>query len=436
MRFLRKAALGSTANLASVLLVQAASVIFSRELGPAGLGRYRLWVGAATIVSTILMMGIGTANIYFLNHLKVSKALILANSLKIFLVLGPLGAGIVLALIRSSPGYFGRAPSPVVALFAVGAGLGICQTFFRQILVAELEIGKVVGIELLQAGASLVCAGFLGFLGYLTVSSALMLTMLNSGLAVALLLFFLRGFRGMSFPFDWGLFGRTLRYGLELSLSQTMYLLSAEFSLIVLRFYGNFDVVGLYSRAAAISGLIILIPNYIGPFLMSQWSTVSGERRARQVEAAARVCLVFGASLTLAVALAGRDIIWLLYGREYLGAQAALVLLAPSAGALSLFVIFSNLLNGAGHATANIRVSIGMFCVLASSSLLLVPRFGIRGAALGALCASGFAAVAGCLCAQKLCKVSAARCLLVCKADWSHMYGALIGFIPGKRETA
>ncbi len=436
MRFIRKAALGSAANLACVFVVQAASIILARELGPAGFGRYRLWVGAATIVSTILMMGIGTANIYLLNHLKISKALVFANSFKAFMVLGPLCASLVLALVWSNPGYFGRAPWFAAALFAAGAGLGICMTFFRQLLVAELEISKVISVELLQAGTLLSFAAILSCLGYLTVSTALILTMLNSGLAVIVLLYFFRGSRGVFCPFDRRLFGLTLKYGLKLSLSHTIYLLSAEFSLIVLRFYRGFDEVGLYSRAAAICGLIMLIPNYICPFLMSQWSAVSGEKRARQVEAAVRVWLVFGTTVALAVALGGRDIIRLLYGSRYLGAQAALALLAPSAAALSLFLIFSNLLNGAGHASVNIWVSTGMFAVLTTSSLLLIPRFGIRGAALGALCASAFGAAAAWLCAISLCSVSAADCLRVCKADWEDMYGALIGLIPGKRNKA
>ena len=93
-------------------------------------------------------------------------------------------------------------------------------------------------------------------------------------------------------------------------------------------------------------------------------------------------------------------------------------------------MIFSNLLNGAGHPSANIWIS--TCSVLASSSLLLIPRYGIGGAALGALCGSGFAALSGFLCAGRFCGVSAANCLLPCKADWVFLYNAVANLIPGR----
>ncbi len=124
MHFLKKAALASAGNIICIFLGQTSNVILSRVLGPAGIGKYRLWISAATIVSTIMVMGIGTANIYFLNNLKVPKVRVVNNAFKLLMVLGPLTAAIVGAVITLNPGYFGQASGLVILLFSSGAGFG------------------------------------------------------------------------------------------------------------------------------------------------------------------------------------------------------------------------------------------------------------------------------------------------------------------------
>jgi len=167
---------------------------------------------------------------------------------------------------------------------------------------------------------------------------------------------------------------------------------------------------------------------------MSQWSSVTGDQRARQVEAAVRILVAYGISVSFVIIVSGRYIIWLLYGKEFIGAQEALVLLAPSAAVLSLFIVFGNLLNGAGRASTSIWISIGTFAVLAGSSLTLIPRFGIRGAALGALCGNTFAATASCICAWKFCDVSIMNCLIPSKTDWFKLYNVVVSYIPRRKS--
>lgn len=435
MQFLRKAALASAGNIICVFLIQTGNIVLSRILGPAGIGQYRLWITAATITSTIVVMGIGTANIYVLNNLQAPKTHVVTNSFKLFLILGPLTAAAVLAAIRLFPGYFGEAPWPVIVAFSSGAGCAIGVILFRQILVAQFEVRKIVGIDLLQYALLLAGCVALACTGHLTVSSALALTLMGAGAALLCLFVFLNESIDIKCAFDWPLFGNTLKYGIKLSLAHAIFLLSAEFSYIILGYlkYGQFAPLGLYSRAATITGLILLIPSNISPLLMSQWSSVTGDQRARQVEAAVRILLAYGIAVCFVIIVSGRYIIWLLYGKEFIGAQEALVLLAPSAAALSLFIVFGNLLNGAGRAFASIWISIGTFVVLSGSSLALIPSFGIRGAALGALCGNGFAAIASWICAWKFCDVSVMNCLTPSKTDWFNMYSALASFMPGRK---
>jgi O-antigen/teichoic acid export membrane protein len=167
---------------------------------------------------------------------------------------------------------------------------------------------------------------------------------------------------------------------------------------------------------------------------MAQWSTESGEQRSKQVEAAIRILMTFGVAICIIIVFVGRYIIWLLYGIEFIGAQEALVLLAPSAGTLSVFIVLSNLLNAAGRAFANIWISAGTFFIIAGTSLIFIPLFGIRGAALGALCGNSFAAVAGCVCASKYCGVDIRSCLIPNKADWSKLYVAMVSLFSFQKN--
>jgi len=272
------------------------------------------------------------------------------------------------------------------------------------------------------AGGSL-----LAIFGQLTPETGLVIMTLACLGHLTLVVIFLRRHIDLSLSFDWRLFGRMLSYGIKLASANILYLLSLEMSVMLLRYLKpeQFYYIGLYSRAVAVSGLVMMVPRMFGPLLFAKWSSVIGEARARQAELVLRSSMAYAIPAAIAIMLLGKYVILILYGAEFVPAADALRILAPAIVFVTIFGTCSNLLAGDGRATITVYILAGTVIIIFIVTCLLVPMLGIRGAALGALCGNGFMAIASFAVCRKLYRLKLLRCLLLRKSDLTYIRQAL-----------
>jgi O-antigen/teichoic acid export membrane protein len=425
--FLKKGILVSGGQILGIALGMLAGILYRRSLGPDGMGQIDVFRSTGVIAGTLAVLGLGNASIYFLNNRKVPLEEVASNGLKVGMVMGGLLTVGLLAVFVANPGYFGQIAIPAVAVFTLGAGVQVGTNMLRPLLVAQLAAKRMVSVDLLNPVVLL--AGGLVLLVGRSLNPAMVLVVQGLGFfgAFVLCLAYMRGNLSLRRRFNWRLLLDLFVYGLKLAAANVLLVLAYHVTVILLRYLrrDQFADVGLYSAAVTISSLITLVPMGLGPLLYAKWSDTTGEARTRQAEMAARMSCTYGIFAAVFVAVFGKQVIWLMYGQEFLRASEALDILAPAVVLLSLFNVCNNLLAGDGRAMVTACILAGTVAIIATVTYLAVPALGIQGAALGAFCGNAFTAAASFAVCHKFYRLNPLRCLLLKKSDLVYIRQAI-----------
>jgi O-antigen/teichoic acid export membrane protein len=427
MSLLRKGILVSGGQVFGIALNMLAGILFSRTLGPDGMGQVDLFRSTANIVGVVFAMGLGPASIYLLNNRKVPLVAIVTNSVKVSVVLGAVLAAALAVTILRVPEYFGVVSAAVAIVFSVGVGAVLMTNLVRPVLVAQLDARRMVAVDLAAPTIILLAGTVLWLVGCLEPGIVLAVGALGCIAAAAMVVTFLRREVHLARPFDWGLLGQGLVYGLKLAAANVLYVLSYNVTVLLLRYLTpeRFDDVALYARAVAVCGLVTLVPTAIGPLLYAKWSGMTGQARTDQAEMALRLNVAYGATSMVGVLLLGKYIIWILYGAAFIPAEVTLEFLAPALFFIPIFGVCNNMLVSDGRVMISVCLMAGTLALVTAVTYLAVPALGIRGAALGALCGNAFTAVAAMAACASLYGMNPLRCFLLRRLDVAYVIQSL-----------
>lgn len=146
--------------------------------------------------------------------------------------------------------------------------------------------------------------------------------------------------------------------------------------------------VGLYSAGSTIAHLWIFVPNaYVNSWkskILGKWGEKSNEAKIELKRLTRKVMFLCGA-FAICVSIAGKLIIYILYGNDYLGSYPIMIILTWA----SVFAIYGTLgtiwILGEGvNKYSSIRTAIGAI-INVVLDFIAIPRFGMCGAAWATL---------------------------------------------------
>lgn len=419
MSIVRPAAHAFGGQVLSVVVTLATGILFSRVMGPDGVGRFDVFRVALTIVVTVAALGIGSAAIYVINHLGRSVSEVVTNSLRLGVWLGLGLALAVVAAVRFLPQYFGETPLALAIVYALSNAASLIVALLSPALVAQFRIGWANLVALAGVGAPLIGGAIAAPLGALDPPLAIYLLAVGQFAALGLLLAAFRREIRLRLPHDRRLLRTLLAQGVKLAAASLLYMLSLNSGVILLKVMRGEDFldVGLYSRAMTIAGLVTLVPRGIGPLLYSKWSGAGGPERVAQVELVARLNTAYALVCTVGLWVFGEFAITLLFGTAFARAQDALVLIAPALGCFVVYDVFNNLLAAAGRAGVTAAILAASLAIVLGVSATLIPEWGIRGAALGTLAGNAFMALSSMIACGRMFGVRAWNCLVPTARD-------------------
>ncbi len=134
------------------------------------------------------------------------------------------------------------------------------------------------------------------------------------------------------------------------------------------------------------------------PSISKSSQNSSVEKTAKLITQSLRYVLIILLPVTAAISASSMFLIKLLYSAKYSPASQTLTILIWSYAALTIFAILANILNGSGSPYKSLLSGACGLLVSILMCLILIPRFGINGAAistgLGALSAATVAGIA------------------------------------------
>jgi O-antigen/teichoic acid export membrane protein len=182
------------------------------------------------------------------------------------------------------------------------------------------------------------------------------------------------------------------------NLNATLNAASRQFAVVLVGLLTGAAAAGNYRLAYQLSQSLVRLADLFARGVFPEVTRAHAGARPGELRTlmrqSARLAVAVGLATCLLVPLLGRPAIHLIAGEAYLGAYPILVLLGLAAGLDIMAVGFEPVLLGTGHAARALRIRVLAAAVLFGSVLLLMPAYGVIGAGLASLIASGVALAA------------------------------------------
>lgn len=358
------------------------TILVARTLGPAGKGLFSLTATVAATVTILTHLSLSTGATHLAGRFPHLRPALAGNSLALAIGWG----GIVTAIFALC--LTGSWPQHLAALDARLWGMALAAVI--PLLLLEYGNGLVLGMDqiklfsytnlaretlLLLALAGLAFAGVMS--AYTTAA-----VWVTSALVAGIFLFISTIRRLDSPPFvSIPTLKSTLRLSLQTHTANLFGSLKLRADPIMLGLFMQATDVGYYSIATAMVMSLWYLPAAVAQVLLPLVSGRGDIEGNRLTPLITRVS--FGAVAVLAVimALTSKWVIVLLIGEKFLPAVQPLLILLPGTTIFSLAKILSSDLMGRGLPKYGMMISMIAFLVNILAGILLIPKFGMAGAA-------------------------------------------------------
>lgn len=356
-----------------------AGIIVARALGPAGQGYVAYILIIFNILGSFGSFGINSAVAYFQKKSRFDRTTIYSSNINILGLFSVLLMIMVLLLWRSEwvlPGYD--------LWYILGGIILMISTIFtmhhQAWLTGDEKIIENNKIGLIVFTLRSLCIFVFWIFGILTPLSFFYLNVLGMLLWLILIHVSIKEkyLALISIP----VVKAELKYGAFGWWSALFAFLQLRIDQIMIRHYWDVSHLGVYTIAVTIAELLFLLPASITGALIGRLYNLSPDDDGSRLTAQT-VRLSFYTCLVLAiVGVFGSFLIPFVYGSAYAGATSAMLILLPGILFACVPKIASPWFYAQGKPQVHLYITFVAFAVNLVANFLLIPRFGISGAAL------------------------------------------------------
>jgi len=376
--------------------------IFAKLLGPAGKGDYYLLVLPPQTIMVLIQFGLPQALGFYAARGKtsgiVAKALVLITALS----LAAFTAAVALLPVLRETFLRGLEPTEIIlALSAIPVLL--TATFMTSIVIARQAIRWYAAVHISTTlAATFLLLLIVGVLGFGVMGAVAAFLIYSSFAAIGYLAGAIRV--SAATPEPGRLRYRELfRFGLPLYPGSITMFFSYRIDVFILAalLADPSAPLGYYSVAVTLAELVFWVPSSVSKIFFPRVAGSSREDADHQVPAVSRVTLLLTALVALVLAPGATLLLWLLLP-AFLPSLAPLYVLLPGVVALSITRVVSGYVSGLGLTGTTSLVNIGAFVLNIAANFLLIPQFGIVGAAFASLVSYSASSIAITLIAARL----------------------------------
>lgn len=378
----------------TLVLYFVASTVMTRMLGDVGRGEYALITNHSALLSMLMSFNISFGITYFASrtpddHARIiatASTVLLFNILVVPLVLLLTSLITPLTLVMMP---VGRLHWPFWGYIYVNVVLSMVNTSVASLLLAAKRFNVLNWMSLFNAGLS--AAGMVAIYlfpgdgqGTDRFPDVLLVSTVTMALVSAVwCVLYMVHVNVAPWPsLEWATIRPILRFSLVSHLSNLINLINYRFDVWVVGHYSGEAQLGLYAVAVGIGQLLFNVPEpfsrVMQPFLFGQ---VRQEMLSR-FKAVARVNFSVLLLLALFLALSGGWVIPWLFGSEFAPSVGPLCLLLPGIVLSGAAKLLAQLVIQGGRQRFNLIAAASAAVVTIVLDLVLIPRWGIHGAAI------------------------------------------------------
>ena len=374
------------------------TVVLARLLGPSGFGSYSYGIALATLLTVIVQLGLPTLAVREASRYLTLERLadlrgLLTRSTKIVLAASVLAVGIaalIVSLVANgadvasrSTLYLALALIPCIAMNNVGGAA--LRALGRPVQGQLAEQLLRPGLMLVFLVASLLIVGSQSPAPGQVMALHVLAALISMVVGVTLLLRSLpAGIHTVQADYsDWPKWRSSL---FALSLLAGLQVLNSQTDILMLGIFVDAGDVGIYRVAHQGASLVNIILFATGlvvePTIAKLYANNEKARLQAVMRFTGRAAFALSFLATLVVVLFGEPLLRVVFGSEYLPSYLPLVILCMGQVGLAFAGWAVLLLNMTGHEKITTKFTAIAAVANVIANLLLIPRFGIYGAAV------------------------------------------------------
>lgn len=370
-------------NTYAALAALGAGAFLARWLGPELRGVFELGLFAANLALLVLGFGLNVPTTVFITQQPARGAWAFRAGVRLAMVYGVLGT-VVLVVGRRGSGVASRVPFLL--------GIAVLGVFLSQHLL-QLVNGKLIGLGRISWQNVAVATRWSVYLGGVLALSLLAspspeaaLLCYTAGAFAATVVGWVRFPLGQEGLGSGALAGRerweVVWFGLRAQFANLFQFASYRFDVLLVGLWVGKVGLGVYAVGVMFSEALWLLPNAVGTVLLSHTSRFSRDQADQRIGYVFTVTM--GLVLLGAIGLGFLSLFVARYylGRPYAGVPLVTALLIPGAIALSATKLLANELTARGFPGVNTVTSLCGAIVTLVGDVVLIPRYGILGAAV------------------------------------------------------
>jgi O-antigen/teichoic acid export membrane protein len=366
--------------------------IIARSLGTEGKGLVQLSMLIPAMLNLFLSGGLGVANVYF-----SGKQLLPINAISrtsVTYVILATGIGFLLAVLVFMMGwvktFLPGVSTTLYILALLGLPLELLRNFLLSILQGLRKIKWLNKISVLYALTLLLSTLILVVVLPLGLSGAVIAYLFASFIGCLLAIYHLRFVGGEFVPrWEWSEVKSLLSYGLRGYVGNLLQFYNYRLDNFIVNYYMGSSAVGIYSIAVRLAELLWRFPDAVGFVIFPKAAATEALAMNRFTPRIFRLTLVITLVGGLGLALVGRPFIIMIYGTAFASAFYPLLWLLPGVVLLGAAKVLTNEIAGRGFPHYNSLNSGLALLLTVIFDLLLIPNWGITGAAAASSIAYG-----------------------------------------------
>ncbi|OHA63478.1 MAG: hypothetical protein A2748_03425 [Candidatus Wildermuthbacteria bacterium RIFCSPHIGHO2_01_FULL_45_20] len=363
--------------------------------GTEGRGVYSILFQLITIGIVMGEFGLSVANIYFLARKDYSISTLFWNSLIIGFLFGVGVTLFIWFLVLQAPFLFPDIPQSFLLIVSLVIPLH---------LVGYLALALLLGVQrIFQYNVAQLILNFVSATSFFiflplfpTFYTILLLLIARSLLWFVVPMIFLSPFWkeiGIQKGLHLLAFKKSVFYGVKIYIGSIAQYLSYRLDIFFINFFLGAKEVGIYSIFIVLGEALFFGTRSIAPLLLSKASTQETKNHERIALISCRIVFAFTFAEVFLLALIAEPLVRLFFGDEVGSRISTLIILLPGILFFSITHLLVSYAAGRGYPHYMSFAATFSLVLIIILDLILIPRWGIEGAALGATIA--YTATAG-----------------------------------------
>jgi O-antigen/teichoic acid export membrane protein len=365
------------------------AALIARALGPEGKGEYDLYVTTSNLMIAVLGLSL-TSGIAYVTARRIANIPTLVRYFGIFgLIQGAAAASVVL-LVKGNVVGAAIIPRGLSDWAPLLIGLSVCALAVSSMLRAVLS-GQRRFVAANHRDLAKQLIGLCALAAALAISNVVQSSRLQAAVIANVftilstaLLYYVATKADSSDNIAGSGLGECFKFAIPSYFGNMVQFLNYRVDVFFVNSLAGTGQLGIYQSAVLLAQSLRLIPSAAQAVLFPTVAKGEGSREAAgiQIARANRLLMLVSVAGGSVLAVGGGWCVHVMFGPEFQGGVTALLWLIPGTVLFTTCTVLAAYFSGIGKPQINLVSALSGLCITIPLDLVLIPRFGIRGAAV------------------------------------------------------